>query len=138
MKRHSTLSSLERPSKGAKPNEYTIAPIQEVDYSCTVNQEEQKALKEAKCLSCRLTTHARSTSNLCPNKKAKVPVCSPGERVENFVIKMSLPNVCNNQQLVQYIKNLADYTIKVLFVGSLFVNFIFIKVSSSLRLYDLG
>ena len=41
---------------------------------------------------------------------------------------MSLPNVCNNQQLVQHIKNLADYTTKILFVGSLFVNFIFIKL----------
>ena len=89
---------------------------------------EQKALKEVKYPSCGLTTHARSTSNFCPNKNAKVPVCSPDERVKNFVIKMSLPNVCNNQQLVQHIKNLADYTTKILFVGSLFVNFIFIKL----------
>ncbi|ORE01852.1 hypothetical protein BCV72DRAFT_175352, partial [Rhizopus microsporus var. microsporus] len=60
--------------------------------------------------------------------KAKIPVCSPDERVENFVIKTSLPNICNNQQLVQYIKDLADYTTKVLFVGTLFANFIFIKL----------
>ncbi|ORE13217.1 hypothetical protein BCV71DRAFT_162243, partial [Rhizopus microsporus] len=60
--------------------------------------------------------------------KAKVSVCSLDERVKNFVIKASLPNVCNNQQLVQHIKNLADYTTKVLFVGSLFANFIFIKL----------
>ncbi|CEG68481.1 hypothetical protein RMATCC62417_04733 [Rhizopus microsporus] len=158
MKRHSTSSSSERPSKGAKLNEYTVAPIQEANYSSTVNQEgassssskpglskkaqqkidkqnallkfktEQKALKEVKCPSCGLTTHARSTSNLCPNKKAKASVCSPDERVENFVIKTSLPNVCNNQQLVQHIKDLTDYTTKVLFVGSLFANFIFIKL----------
>ncbi|KAL4205640.1 hypothetical protein AB4K20DRAFT_1927632, partial [Rhizopus microsporus] len=86
MKRHSTSSSSERPSKGAK-------------------------LNEVKCPSYGLTTHARSTSNLCPNKKAKVPVCNPDERVENF-----------------HIKDLADYTTKVLFVGSLFVNFIFIRL----------
>ncbi|PHZ12874.1 uncharacterized protein RHIMIDRAFT_291478 [Rhizopus microsporus ATCC 52813] len=158
MKRHSTSSSSERPSKGAKLNGCTVAPTQEANYSSTVNQEgapsssskpglskkaqqkidkqnallkfktEQKALKEVKCPSCELTTHARSTSNLCPNKKAKVPVCSPDERVENFVIKTSLPNVCNNQQLVQYIKDLTDYTTKVLFVGSLFANFIFVKL----------
>ncbi|CEI93873.1 hypothetical protein RMCBS344292_08099 [Rhizopus microsporus] len=158
MKRHSTSSSSERPSKGAKLNECTVAPTQEAGYSSTVNQEgtssssskpgpskkaqqkidkqnallkfkaEQKALKEVKCPSCGLTTHARSTSNLCPNKKAKVPVCSPDERVENFVVKASLPNICNNQQLVQHIKNLADYITKVLFMGSLFANFTFIKL----------
>ncbi|CEG83045.1 hypothetical protein RMATCC62417_17021 [Rhizopus microsporus] len=158
MKRHSTSSSSERPSKGAKLKECTVTPTQGADYFSTVNQDatssssnepgpskkaqqkidkqnallkfktEQKALKEVKCPSCELTTHARSTSNLCPNKKAKVPDCSPDERVENFVIKTSLPNVCNNQQLVQHIKDLADYTTKVLFVGSLFANFIFIKL----------
>ncbi|ORE15472.1 hypothetical protein BCV71DRAFT_273809, partial [Rhizopus microsporus] len=48
--------------------------------------------------------------------------------LKNFVIKMPLPNVCNNQQRVQHIKNLADYTTKALFVGSLFANFIFIKL----------
>ncbi|PHZ09414.1 uncharacterized protein RHIMIDRAFT_240526 [Rhizopus microsporus ATCC 52813] len=89
---------------------------------------EQKALKEVKRPSCGLTTHAQLASNLCPKKKAKVPVCSPDERVESFVIKTSLPNVCNNQQFVQHIKDLADYTTKILFVGSLFANFIFIKL----------
>ncbi|PHZ17818.1 uncharacterized protein RHIMIDRAFT_310421 [Rhizopus microsporus ATCC 52813] len=84
--------------------------------------------KSRKCLFFLKGTRAFETSSLCPNKKAKVPVYSPDERVENFVIKTSLPNVCNNQQLVQYIKNLADYTAKVLFVGSLFANFIFIKL----------
>ncbi|ORE03282.1 hypothetical protein BCV72DRAFT_315708 [Rhizopus microsporus var. microsporus] len=158
MKRHSTSSSSERPSKGAKLNECTVAPIQEADYSSTVNQEgassssskpgllkkaqqkvdkqnvllkfktEQKAPKEVKRPSCGLTTRARSTSKLYPNKKAKVPACSPDERVESFEIKASLPNVCNNQQLAQHIKDLADYTTKVLFVGSLFGNFIFIKL----------
>ncbi|ORE01853.1 hypothetical protein BCV72DRAFT_309648 [Rhizopus microsporus var. microsporus] len=82
MKRNSTSSSSERPSKGAKLNECTVAPTQEADYSSTVNQEgassssskpgllkkaqqkadkqnallkfktEQKALKEVKCPSC--------------------------------------------------------------------------------------
>ncbi|PHZ07366.1 uncharacterized protein RHIMIDRAFT_274939 [Rhizopus microsporus ATCC 52813] len=132
MKRHSTSFSSERPSKGAKLNECTVAPTQEVNYSSTVNQEvqqkidkqnallkfktEQKTLKEVKCSSCGLTTHARSTNNF------------PDERVENFVSKTSLPNVCNNQQLVQHTKDLADYTTKVLFVRSLFANFIFIKL----------
>ncbi|CAO3668435.1 unnamed protein product [Rhizopus microsporus] len=101
MKRHSTSSSLERSSKGAKLNECTIAPTQEADYSSTVNQEgisssssepdpskkaqqkidkqnallkfktEQKALKEVKRPSCGLTTYARSTSKLCPTRKQK-------------------------------------------------------------------
>ncbi|CEG79892.1 hypothetical protein RMATCC62417_14303 [Rhizopus microsporus] len=158
MKRQSTSSSSERPPKDTKLNECTVAPTQEADYSSTVNQEGtssssskpgpskkaqqkidkqnalltfktgQKAPKEVRCPSCGLTTHAPSTNNLCPNKKAKVPVCNPDEKVENFVIKTSLPNVCNNQQLVQHIKNLADYTTKVLFVGTLFANFIFIKL----------
>ncbi|ORE05265.1 hypothetical protein BCV72DRAFT_181468, partial [Rhizopus microsporus var. microsporus] len=78
--------------------------------------------KEIKCPSCGLTTLARSTSNLCPDKKAKIPVCNSDERVETFVIKTSLPNVCNNRQLVQHIKGLADYTTKILFVSSLFAN----------------
>ncbi|CEI93606.1 hypothetical protein RMCBS344292_07837 [Rhizopus microsporus] len=128
MKRHSTSSSLERSSKGVNLNESTVASTQEADDSSTVKQEgassssKQKALKEVKFPSCGLTTHARSTSNLCPNKKAKVPVCSPDERVENFVIKTSLPNVCNNQQLVQYIKDLADYTTKFLFMALFYAN----------------
>ncbi|ORE05586.1 hypothetical protein BCV72DRAFT_306256 [Rhizopus microsporus var. microsporus] len=126
MKRHSTSSSSERPSKGAKLNECTVASTQEVDYSSTVNQEgtssssskpgpskkeqqkidkqnallkfktEQKTLGEVKFPSCGLTTHALSTSNLCPDKKAKIPVCNSDERVENFVIETFLPRNVDN------------------------------------------
>ncbi|CAO3664923.1 hypothetical protein G6F70_006403 [Rhizopus microsporus] len=38
-KRHCTSSSSERPLKGVKLNECTVAPTQEADYSSTVKQE---------------------------------------------------------------------------------------------------
>ncbi|KAG1228223.1 hypothetical protein G6F68_007604 [Rhizopus microsporus] len=135
MKRHSTSSSLERSSKGAKLNECTIAPTQEADYSSTVNQEgisssssEPDPSKKAQQKIDKQNALLKFKTEQKALKEVKRPSCGLDERVENFVIKMSLPNVCNNQQLVQHIKNLADYTTKVLFVGSLFANFIFIKL----------
>ncbi|KAL4215593.1 hypothetical protein AB4K20DRAFT_1991562 [Rhizopus microsporus] len=119
-KRHCTSSSSERPLKGVKLNECTVAPTQEADYSSTVKQEGISSS------SSKPGPSEKGQQKI--DKKAKVHICSPGERVENSVIKASLPNVYNNQQLVQHIKNLADYTTKVLFVGSLFANFIFIKL----------
>ncbi|PHZ07682.1 uncharacterized protein RHIMIDRAFT_242338 [Rhizopus microsporus ATCC 52813] len=75
-----------------------------IDVTCTINEQ------------------------LVPKQESKRPVCNPDERVESFAIKTSLPNVCNNRQLVQHIKNLADHTTKNLFVGSFFANFVFIKL----------
>jgi hypothetical protein len=54
--------------------------------------------------------------------------CEEDERTEQFVIKTSLKNICNNQQFVQNIARVVDYTNKITYVGSLFVNFVFIRL----------
>ncbi|KAI7879540.1 uncharacterized protein EV154DRAFT_393790, partial [Mucor mucedo] len=44
------------------------------------------------------------------------------------VIKASLSNICKNEQFFANIRKLSRYTTKFLFVGSLFANFVFIKL----------
>ncbi|KAI8971939.1 hypothetical protein BDF20DRAFT_838210 [Mycotypha africana] len=74
------------------------------------------------------TTHARQASNLCPSRKIKVPICDEDEKVEKFVIKTTMPNVCKSEQFCEQILKVATYTSKVLYLGSLFVNYLFIKL----------
>ncbi|CEG78603.1 hypothetical protein RMATCC62417_13182 [Rhizopus microsporus] len=82
------------------------------------------------CPSCSLDTHARSTSNLCPAKKQKEQTHNSDEKKETFVIKCSLKNICRDRRHVDSIASVTSYTTKVMCVGSLFINYIGLKLLS--------
>lgn len=82
------------------------------------------------CPSCGLDTHARSTSNLCTAKKQKKSTHNSDEKKETFFIKCSLKNICRDRRLIDSIASVTAYTMKVVCIGSLFINYIVLKLLS--------
>ncbi|KAI8647559.1 hypothetical protein BD408DRAFT_101635 [Parasitella parasitica] len=89
---------------------------------------QQKSDKPKLCPSYKQDTHARSTSNLCPNKKKKETKFEADEFTKQFVIKTSLKNTCKNQLFAKNLAQVVEYTNMIIHVGSLFVNFVFLKL----------
>lgn len=87
-----------------------------------------KSNTEKTCPSCGLHTHSRSSSNLCPKKKQKEPSHNPDEKKETFAIKSSLKNICTDTRVYEKIASVVAYTTKAIHVGSLFMNYIFLKL----------
>src|SRR6478735_11666958 len=83
---------------------------------------------EKTCPSCGLHIHSRSSSNLCPKKKQKEPSHNPDEKKETFAIKSSLKNICTDTRVSEKIASVVAYTTKAIYVGSLFMNYIFLKL----------
>ncbi|CEP08293.1 hypothetical protein [Parasitella parasitica] len=89
---------------------------------------QQKSDKPKLCPSCKQDTHARSTSNLCPNKKKKEAKLEADEFTKQFVIKTSLKSTCKNKLFAKNLAQVVEYTNRIIYVGSLFVNFVFLKL----------
>ena len=89
-----------------------------------------KSNTEKTCPSCGLHTHSRSSSNLCPKKKQKEPSHNPDEKKETFAIKSSLKNICTDTRVYEKIASVVAYTTKAIHVGSLFMNYVFLKLLS--------
>lgn len=91
----------------------------------------KKSDKKKKCSSCGLDNHERKSSSLCLNYKQKEAKSEPEEKEETFVIKCSLKNVCKDREFIDAITSVTTYTTKVMFIGSLFINYYFLKVLSN-------
>ncbi|OAD71499.1 hypothetical protein PHYBLDRAFT_170169 [Phycomyces blakesleeanus NRRL 1555(-)] len=119
MKRGSTSTNLPRPLKRYKAERCIVSDAEtstvEDSHPNVTNQEEGP--------------HSSSTP-IYP-KKIKAGEHGPEERVEQFTIKTSLHNTYRNNTMAQEFLKAAKYTTKVLFVGSMFANFVFIKLLNS-------
>lgn len=91
--------------------------------------EQIKSKKPMLCPSCKQTDHSRSTSKLCPYRKEKkvIRLKDDDYKVETFTIKSSLKNTCMDARIIKSINNLVEYTTKVIYVGSLFANYVILK-----------
>lgn len=89
-----------------------------------------KTDKKTTCPSCKQDTHARLTSNPCPNKKVKRDIPrNDDEKIENFTIKCSLKKTCRDARIIKSINKLVGYATMVIHVGSLFANYIIFKLA---------
>ncbi|KAI8997012.1 hypothetical protein BDB01DRAFT_830637 [Pilobolus umbonatus] len=89
----------------------------------------QRTEKPMLCPTCELTDHSRSTSRLCPyRKERKVVQHNSDEVTETFTIKSSLKSTCTSTAFMKSIDQLVEYTTRVVYVDSLFVNYVVLKL----------
>ncbi|ORE08619.1 hypothetical protein BCV72DRAFT_192685, partial [Rhizopus microsporus var. microsporus] len=81
------------------------------------------------CPSYSGTDHSRSSSKVCSMNKSKTKLPKPKDTVEKTIVtKTSLANTCKYSKFVTLIQEVVDHITQLLYAGSIFANYYFLKL----------